>query len=101
MDISAKSPAEISVSIMAKSYRYKINLKHSNLDIDNIDAIILAAGNSKDLEKITSYSDFNSTLLITHVVSEICKSKLRNIIVITGKDHVKIKKLLKNLEFKL
>ena len=60
------------------------------------DAIILAAGNSKRFGKDNKlFTDFNSTLLITHVVSEICKSKLRNIIVITGKDHVKINKLLK------
>ena len=66
------------------------------------DAIILAAGNSKRFGKDNKlFTDFNSTLLITHVVSEICKSKLRSIIVITGKDHVKINKLLKNLEFKL
>ena len=64
------------------------------------DAIILAAGNSKRFGKDNKlFTDFNSTLLITHVVSEICKSKLRNIIVITGKDHVKINKLLKNLRF--
>ena len=55
------------------------------------DAIILAAGNSKRFGKDNKlFTDFNSTLLITHVVSEICRSKLRNIIVITGKDHVKI-----------
>ena len=60
------------------------------------DAIILAAGNSKRFGKDNKlFTDFNSTLLITHVVSEICKSNLRNIIVITGKDHVKINKLLK------
>ena len=60
------------------------------------DAIILAAGNSKRFGKDNKlFTNFNSTLLITHVVSEICKSKLRNIIVITGKDHVKINKLLK------
>ena len=60
------------------------------------DAIILAAGNSKRFGKDNKlFTDFNSTLLITHVVGEICKSKLRNIIVITGKDHVKINKLLK------
>ena len=45
------------------------------------DAIILAAGNSKRFGKDNKlFTDFNSTLLITHVVSEICKSKLRNII---------------------
>ena len=60
------------------------------------DAIILAAGNSKRFGKDNKlFTDFNSTLLITHVVGEICKSKLSNIIVITGKDHVKINKLLK------
>ena len=60
------------------------------------DAIILAAGNSKRFGKDNKlFTDFNSTLLITHVVSEICKSKLKNIIVITGKDHVKINGLLK------
>ena len=60
------------------------------------DAVILAAGNSKRFGKDNKlFTDFNSTLLITHVVSEICKSKLRNIIVITGKDHFKINKLLK------
>ena len=60
------------------------------------DAIILAAGNSKRFGKDNKlFINFNSTLLITHVVSEICKSKLRNIIVITGKDHAKINKLLK------
>ena len=59
------------------------------------DAIILAAGNSKRFGKDNKlFTNFNSTLLITHVVSEICKSKLRNIIVITGKDHVKINKHL-------
>ena len=62
------------------------------------DAIILAAGNSKRFGKDNKlFTDFNSSLLITHVVSEICKSKLRNIIVITGKDHVKINKLLKKM----
>ena len=40
------------------------------------DAIILAAGNSKRFGKDNKlFTDFNSTLLITHVVSEICKSK--------------------------
>tara|TARA_B100000131_G_C17640750_1_gene419975 strand:+ start:283 stop:453 length:171 start_codon:yes stop_codon:yes gene_type:complete len=54
------------------------------------DAIILAAGNSKRFGKDNKlFTDFNSTLLITHVVSEICKSKLRNIIVITGKTMLK------------
>ena len=39
------------------------------------DAIILAAGNSKRFGKDNKlFTDFNSTLLITHVVSEICKS---------------------------
>ena len=65
------------------------------------DTIILAAGNSKRFGKDNKlFTDFNSTLLITHVVSEICKSKLRNIIVITGKDHVKINKLLKKFRNK-
>ena len=42
------------------------------------DAIILAAGNSKKFGKDNKlFTDFNSTLLITHVVSEICKSKLK------------------------
>ena len=66
------------------------------------DAIILAAGNSKRFGKDNKlFTEFNSTLLITHVVSEICKSKLRNIIVISGKDHVKINKQLKKFRVKV
>ena len=55
------------------------------------DAIILAAGNSKRFGSTNKlFTQLYSKPLISHVVNEICKSKVKNIFVITGKDHDQI-----------
>jgi len=59
------------------------------------DAIILAAGNSTRFGATNKlFTKLYSKPLITHVVNEICKSKVRNVLVVTGKDHDKICEIL-------
>ena len=61
------------------------------------DAIILAAGNSKRFGSTNKlFTQLYSKPLISHVVNEICKSKVKNIFVITGKDHEQICDILNN-----
>ena len=61
------------------------------------DAIILAAGNSKRFGSTNKlFTQLYSKPLISHVVNEICKSKVKNIFVITGKDHDQICDVLNN-----
>ena len=61
------------------------------------DAIILAAGNSKRFGPTNKLlTQLYSKPLISHVVNEICKSKVKNIFVITGKDHDQICDVLNN-----
>ena len=61
------------------------------------DAIILAAGNSKRFGPTNKlFTQLYSKPLISHVVNEICKSKVKNIFVITGKDHDQICDILNN-----
>ena len=66
------------------------------------DAIILAAGNSKRFG-ITNklFTQLYSKPLISHVVNEICKSNVKNIFVISGKDHDQICDILNKYRVKI